>query len=107
MRAASGGASAMRITVPLQRRSVTRDSPVTASNGSDLAEPGVRHRREQFLTRGSLVIPGKRDLAHEVRVRGLEALVPAERAGKPVDAALAADAAHLNRLLHGPHRTSG
>src|SRR5262245_55047453 len=75
-------------------------------DGGDLAEAGLRHRIEEGLARGRLVVPAERDLAHEVRVRKLEALVPAQRAGEPVDAALTADAADLDRLGDGRHVTT-
>src|SRR5262249_24756442 len=45
------------------------------------------------------VVPREHDLAHEVRVRGLEAGVPFERLRKPHDATLATDATDLDRLL--------
>ena len=44
-----------------------------------------------------------RDLAHQVRVRRLEARRGLERDASRIDAALAADAAHLDRLGHGRH----
>src|SRR5206468_9626127 len=55
-------------------------------------------RLEDVVAREPLVVPGKRHLAHEVRVRGLEAVEPPERGAEPHDAALAADTGDLDGL---------
>ena len=61
-------------------------------------EAAARQRGEQVVATRLLVVPGERDLAHQVRVRLLEARVVAQRHGEAADAALAADAGHLDRL---------
>src|SRR3954449_11674478 len=65
--------------------------PVGKLDDRDLAEAGLRHHGEQVVPGRLLVVPRERHLAHEVRVRALEALVPGQRGGESVDAALAAD----------------
>ena len=53
----------------------------------------------------SLLVPLERHLAHEVGVRVLDALVPAQSAREATDAPLAAHAAHHDRL--GRHHVDG
>ena len=65
----------------------------------ELAEPGLRHRRDERIARGLLVVPGERDLPHQVRVRALETVVAAQRRGEPVDAPLAADARDVQGVV--------
>src|ERR1700690_3874333 len=55
----------------------------------ELAEPGAAHRREQVVAARLLVVPRERELAHQVRVRVLETVVIAQRAGEAADASLA------------------
>src|SRR5512145_2871630 len=62
----------------------------------NLVEAGAGQRGDDRLPRGLLVVPLERDLSHEVRVRVLDPLVPAESAGEPADAALAAHARDLD-----------
>ena len=69
----------------------------------ELPEAGPGHRGQDRLAVGLLVVPLELHLAHQVRVRELEALVPAQRAGEAADAALAADAADLDRLGASGH----
>src|SRR4026207_1767803 len=59
----------------------------------DFGGAGPGERRGGLVLRGLPVVPFECYLAHEVRVRVLDALVTAQRAGEPPDAALAADAA--------------
>src|SRR5262249_36318245 len=67
-------------------------------DGLELAKPAARHGGEDRLPARALVVPGEGHLPHEVRIRGLEALVTLEDLGQSHDAALAADAADLDRL---------
>jgi hypothetical protein len=62
------------------------------------AEAAASQRREQVVAARLLVVPGERDPTHQVGVRLLEAGMVPERRGEPPDAALAADAGHLERL---------
>src|SRR3954470_3148666 len=64
----------------------------------ELAGAALGHRGQDRLAIGLLVVPLQQHLAHQVRVRELEALVAAQRAREAADAALAADAADLDRL---------
>lgn len=61
-------------------------------------EAAAGQRGDQIVTTRLLVVPRERDLAHQVRVRLLEAGVVAERCGEAADTAFAADAGHLERL---------
>src|ERR1022692_4764890 len=72
--------------------------------GGELTEAGAAHRRQQLLAARPLVVPRERDLTHEVRVGGLEAVVLLQRAGEPADAPLAADAGDRQRLGLRRHR---
>ena len=56
--------------------------------------------------RGALVVVGELHLAHQVRVRRLEAVGSLERLREPHHALLAADAADLDRLRDGRHAIS-
>jgi hypothetical protein len=51
---------------------------------------------EDVLTREALVVPGKGDLPHEVRIGGFEPVESLKRGAEPHDAALATHAAHLD-----------
>src|SRR5512133_2499257 len=66
-------------------------------------EPCFGHRGQDRVAVGSLVVPLELDLTHQVRVREPEPLVAPQRSGEPADAALAADAADLDRLGSGRH----
>src|SRR6266540_6285094 len=66
-------------------------------------EAAAGERFDERIPRGALVVVGHLHLAHEVGVRVLEAVVALESLGETHDAALAADARHLNRLPHGRH----
>jgi len=59
----------------------------------------ARHGLQDRVTVGSIVVPGQRHLAHQVRIRSLETLVVLERFREPEDATLATDPADLNRFL--------
>ena len=52
-----------------------------------LPKAGLGHRGEDRVAVGPLVVPLQQHLAHQVRVRGLEALVTAQRASEAADAA--------------------
>src|SRR6185312_2754386 len=54
-------------------------------------------RHLSLVAGGALVVEAERHLAHEIRVRELEPLVTFERLREPHHAALAADAADLDR----------
>ena len=75
----------------------TRRPPIC---GFEVAEPGRGASAARRAARGSSARrPTVRlTFAHQVRVRGLEPLVAAERAREAADAALAANAADLDRL---------
>src|SRR5205823_11538482 len=77
-------------------RAARRAAPLL--DGLGLAEAGLRERSEDVLAARALVVPGELHLAHQVRDCLLEAVVPLQRACEAADAALAADAADLNRL---------
>src|SRR5262245_17833438 len=64
----------------------------------ELAKTAAGHLGEDRLAARPLVVPCEGYLTDEVRIRGLETLVAVEDLGQPHDAALAADAAHLNDL---------
>src|SRR5215207_1608235 len=74
-----------------------------SSDRLEQAEACLRHRGEDRFPVGALVVPFELDLAHQVRVRELEAVVTAQGAGKPTDAALAADAADLDGFGSSRH----
>src|SRR5581483_12132190 len=69
-----------------------------------LAKASLREPPEQRLPARLLVVPGERDLAHQVRVRVLEPVLALERAREAHHAVLAADAADLDRLGLRRHR---
>src|SRR5215208_1260301 len=66
--------------------------------GADRGEAAARKRLENVLPGEPLVVPGEGDLAHQVRVRGLETLEALERGAEPHDAALAPYAGDLDRV---------
>ena len=68
-----------------------------------LAEAAARHRVEQLLAARALVVPRERHLTHERGARGLEPVVTVEHPGEAAHAALAADAADLDRLAADRH----
>src|SRR5207247_9402976 len=68
-----------------------------------LAEAATGHRVEQLLALRALIVPGQRHLAHQIGIGLLESLMPFEYLREPHDAALAADAADLNRLGYDGH----
>ncbi len=67
-------------------------------------EPRAGEHLRQRDTGRELVVPGERDLAHQVRVGAVEAVLALERAREAHHAALAADAAHGEGLGGGRHR---
>ena len=86
---------------PTEAKTVSdTERPVSDTN---FPEAAACHRLEQSVAGGDLVVPGERDLAGERRVRGLEPVVPVEDVAEAGHAALAPDALHLDRLLHGGH----
>ena len=70
----------------------------TLLKAAGLVKAGLAQRGEQGFAVGALVVPGERQLAHQVRARGLEAVVAGQRRSDAIDATLAADPADLNRL---------
>src|SRR5579864_6384617 len=87
MRVASGCVSAIAATLAR-----------TPEGRSGFPEAGFAERREEVFAARLLVVPGERDLAHEVRVGGRQARVAGESGGKTRNASFAADAGHLHRL---------
>jgi hypothetical protein len=60
-----------------------------------LAETAPRHRGDERLAIGHLVVPRQRDAAHQVRVRCEQTVLCPKSDRKPVHAALAPDAGYL------------
>ena len=81
---------------PASRNEAERNARSLNRLGGTESAPG--HRGEEVVSRRLLVVPGERDLAHQVRVGLLEPGLVPQRRGEPADAALAANAGHLNGL---------
>src|SRR5207342_1249576 len=69
-----------------------------------LGKAAAFERLDDGLAARQAVVPAQRDPAHQVRVRRLDPVDLAERAGEPADAALATDAADLDHVGDGCHR---
>src|SRR4029077_10352227 len=78
----------------------------SALNRGELGEARLGEPLDDRVATRLLVVPGQRDLSHEVRVRGLEALMALERMCEPHHAALAADSVYLDRVRDGRHDLS-
>src|SRR5581483_937574 len=101
---AAGGRSAAKSTATSTRRradpgrTTRRRVPGKRLDGGELGEAGLAQLLDDRIARRLLVVPGEGDEAHEVRVRGLEAVEPLERMGEAHHALLAADAGDLDRV---------
>src|SRR5207248_10881109 len=71
-----------------------------------LREARLGEALDDRLAARALVVPGERHLPHQVRIRTLDALVALERVSEPHHAALATDAADLDRLRLRRHYLS-
>jgi hypothetical protein len=67
---------------------------------------GPSERRDDLVPGDPLVVPREHESAHQVRVRGLDPLERLEGGPEAHDAALAADAGHLNGLGLDGHEAS-
>ena len=74
-----------------------------AAGGPRAPEPGHRPHRGEQRVRSVDSSSNSNVTAHQVRIRVLEALVPLERGGQAMDAPLAADPGHLQRLPPDGH----
>src|SRR5207245_849894 len=86
-----------------KRPVIRTNSGYSKSGRSQLTEAAPGHRLEQRFARRALVVPGDPDLTEQVRVRRLETIVALEHLRETHDAALATDAADLDRLALSAH----
>src|SRR6187549_1918304 len=88
---ASGWTSLIR---PDSNSSTNAKSPLF--RGGDRGEPAALERLENVVLGEAFVVPGQHHLAHQVRVRRLEAVESLEGRAEPHDAALTAHAGDLD-----------
>jgi len=82
------------LTGPDSNSSTNAKSPLF--RGADRGEAAARERLDNVRPGEPFVVPGEGHLAHQVCVRGLEAVEALERGTEPHDAALATYAGNLN-----------
>src|SRR4051794_16906223 len=94
---------AATVAVISTRRNEPRRVEIPRLDGLQLGEARFAQRLDDGFARGSVVVPGERQLPHQVRVGLDDPVNRTQDAGEASDAFLAAQAADLKRLALNGH----